>query len=209
MKHVFLRLLFMADAATSTAPVLSSDKLTELKTAKKSAWAALRAIEDDESKEYKDAKLALYKIESEIKAEETQLQKAANDAAIAEKRNERLGLNTKMLELHAKLIALRNDKKAAPADVAAAETEFNTAKEVVDNELLAKYAASSSAKKAVDGSSGQPSDDGKSSESKAAILELARAGKTKKEIEAEGYARSTVWHTINNAKKAGETFPNH
>jgi hypothetical protein len=209
MKNFFI-LLFraMADAATggATTPVLSSPKLTELKEAYKTAFKEVQKIDDPFSDEAKTVNMAAWKIQGEIKAEEARIQKEINDAKIAEARNQRLLLNQGQLDAYAALLALRADKKADPAKVTEAEQAFNTAKELVDNELLAKYAASKSAKPASENGTTEKS--GKSSEQKAAILELARAGKNHKEIEADGYARSTVWHTINNAKLAGETFPN-
>ena len=194
--------------AVVTAHVeLTSPKLVELKNAAKVAWKAMQSMEDPFAPETKTAKLAFYKAESEVKAEESALQKSANDAKIAEMRNKRLALNSSQIDALTVLIALRNDKKADPAKLSEAETVFNTAKEAVDNELLAKYAASKSAKVATPSENGTD-DKTSGGDNKAAILELARAGKTHKEIEEAGYKRSTVWHAINNAKKAGETFPN-
>lgn len=191
------------DSAGTITPEPTSELLTKLQGDYKTAWAEMLKHADPLSKEAKDAKMAVWKIEGEINNEIAAIAKKANDAKIAELRNARLALNQTQLDKYAVVLQLRADKKADPAKLAQAETEFATAKEAVDNELLAKYASSSSAKKTVV-TDGNPSTDGDAK--KAAILELARAGKTQKEIIAEGYARSTVWHTINNAKMAGETF---
>lgn len=194
------------DATTggeNSAPVLTSEKLDALKAQYAELWQKMLTMTDPFSKETKDAKLAVWKIESEIKAEEAALQKAANDAKIAELRNQRLQLNTNQLNALRALIAIENDKKATPEAKQAAIDEFNTAKELVDNELLAKFAASSAAKKSVPASDGEPSS-GKDSANKDAILEMYLAGKTQAEIQAAGFARSTVWHTINNYKKANQ-----
>lgn len=192
------------DAAGAVAPVvLTSEKLISLNVAYAAAWQAMIKITDPLSKDAKDAKLAVWKAEGEIKAEEATIQKGINDAKVAEMRNQRLALNQNQLDAHTNYLKILGTKGAKSDDLEAAQLAFNTAKELVDNELLAKYAASKSAKTAV-ATDGEVKD---ATDNQAAILELARAGKDHKEIEAEGYKRSTVWHTINNAKKAGETFP--
>lgn len=191
-----------AAPAEMAAPVLTSDKLTELNSKRKEIAAKLRTIEDFDSNEYKDASLALWSVNGEIKAEQANIIRQQKDAEMAEARNARLALNTNQLAAY---LAFKNAPKNTPADkLAELETAFNTAKEAVDNELLAKYAHSTPAKKAAS-ENGTPA---KTSVNKEAILEAARAGKNHTEIQEMGYARSTVWHTINNAKKAGETFPN-
>lgn len=182
------------------APELTSDKLAELKKQYATKWQEMLKMTDPFSQETKDAKLAVWKIEGEMKAEIQSLQKAANDAKVAEQRNQRLKLNQVQLDAFAALNVIKADKKADPAKLAEAQTAFDTAKEAVDNELLAKYAASKSAKSAGDKSA----ENGESSANKAAILELFHAGKSQKEIENAGFARSTVWHTINNFKKANQ-----
>lgn len=204
----FVRLLMAAivDAATggatvAPAPELSSPKLTELKGLYAEAWKAMLAMTDPFSKETKDAKLAVWKIEGDIKAEEQRIVKEQNDAKLTEQRNKRLELNKNQLSAYATLLALQADKKAKPEDVQTAQTAFDTAKELVDNELLAKYAASSSAKKSQSDKDAKP-ETGEAKANKAAIIELFVAGKTQKEIEEMGYARSTVWHTIDKYKKA-------
>lgn len=212
MRNSFLIQLFYAVAeglanggGNAPAP-LTSEKLTELEAAHAAAWAVMITMKDPKAQETKDAKLAVWKIEGEIKAEEARLNKEAQDAKLTEARNARLSLNQNQLDAYAALLAVKADKKATPEQVQTAQTAFDTAKEAVDNELLAKYASSSPAKKSSSTDTGTTSE---KSANKAAILELARAGKTKKEIEDAGYKRSTVWHTINDAKIAGETFPNH
>ena len=178
--------------------VLSSPKLIELQEAYKTAWGAMLQLTDPFAKETKDAKLAVWKIEGEIKAEEAAILKAENEARIAEQRNERLKLNKNQLNAHAALIAIKADKRASAEAVAEAQTAFDNAKELVDNELLAKYAKSAPAKKAVDGDAPKADKTAQTAE----IVEHYLSGKTNKEIEDLGFARSTVWHAINNYKKA-------
>lgn len=208
MKNVvFFRSPDVAEA-TATAAVKAeptSEKLVALKQAMKEKWSIARQIEDPFSDEAKAANMEVFKLKGEIAAEIAAIIAAENAAKIAEARNARLALNKNQLDLFASLLAVKADKRATAETVAAAQTAFDTAKELVDNELLAKYASSRPAKAAV---SSDGATTAKTSANKDAILELARAGKSHKEIEAEGHKRSTVWHTINNAKKAGETFPN-
>lgn len=203
MKNWFIVRLLTAVVEAATGAVeapLTSEKLEKLKADYRVAFKAIQAVEDPFSKEAIDAKLAAFKIEGEIAAEKAALQKAVNDAKIAEQRNLRLALNTAQFAAYDNLLKVKADKKSTPEQIAEAQTAFDTAKELVDNELLAKYANSSTAKKAkaVDG---QPVEKA-SSANKAAILEMFHAGKTHAEIEAAGYKRSTVWHTINDWKKA-------
>lgn len=187
-----------AGAIAPAAPVLTSDKLTALNESYAKAWDAMIAIKDPRSKEAKDAKLAVWKIDGEIKSEEAAIVKSQNEAKLTEKRNERLALNQTQLSAFEALVTARLDKKPDAAKIAELETSFNTAKEAVDNELLAKYAASKSAKAVVASDGADTGTDA----NKAAIIELHIAGKTNKEIEELGYKRSTVWHAVNNYKKA-------
>lgn len=199
-------LLDLAIAASGGAPetkVLTSEKLVALKEAMKAAWKAQNAFEDPFDPKAKDAKLAFLKAEGEVKSEESALQKAENDAKLQEAKNARIALNAAQFTAYDALNAVKANKKATPEDLAAAQSAFDTAREAVENELLAKYAGSKPAK-TTDGGETTVRD----TESKEAILALARAGKTQKEIVEAGHARSTVWHTINKAKIAGETFQN-
>lgn len=201
----FIKLFLTASVNAATGAVsapLTSEKLDQLNVAYATAWEKMITFKDPRAVETKNAKLEVFRIEGEIKAEELALQKAVNDAKIAEQRNLRLKLNSNQLDAYAALIAIKADKKATAEAVQAAQTAFDTAKELVDNELLAKYAASKSAKPKADGETAETD---KSSETKAAILEMFNAGKTHAEIEAAGYARSTVWHVIDKFKKANAT----
>lgn len=202
MKLHFLRMMFSALVETSApqAIELTSEKLTELKRQYTEQWQKMLTMSDPFSEETKNAKLALWKIEGEIKAEQAALQKAANDAKLAEMMNKRLELNANQLQAHAELLAVTNNKKSTPEEIQTATDKFNAAKEIVDNELLAKFAASKPAKVSSDKVAGEKSGNANT----AAIIELYLAGKTHKEIEEAGYKRSTVWHAINNYKKANQ-----
>ena len=198
MKKSFLAQLFYAvvesvgGPSPVVAPVLTSEKLTELKATRKTMCNEMRKIEDSESKDFLDAKLAIFKIDGEIKAEEAGILKAQNDAKIAEMRNERLKLSANY-----KAAILANTGKGANAETAAAEAN---AMEILNNELLAKYAGSRPAKVAT-GETSEKS--GKSSNVDATCFPLFAAGKSCKEVETEtGIARSTVWFSSDRYKKA-------
>lgn len=198
MKNSFFAQLFMAVAAGIAGggggevarPVIESEKLTTLKTQRKTLWNEMRKIEDSESKEFLDAKLAVWKIDGEIKAEEAAILKSINDAKIAEARNARLQLSANY-----KAAILANIGKGANQQTADAEA---AALEILNNELLAKYAHSKPAK-----SSDGTEKTGKSSNVDATCWPLFAAGKSCKEVETEtGIARSTVWFSSDRYKKA-------
>lgn len=193
-----------AEVATPEVAVptpLTSELLVKLRAEKKALWQEMLKHEDPDTDEAKNAALAVHKKAGEINAEEANLRKIENDAKITAARNERLKLAQNLIDaVTAKFTAPKN----TPADkMAEFDGAIATAREIVENELLAKFASSKPAKVAA--TDGTPA---KTSDNKDGILELARAGKTQKEIIEAGYKRSTVWHTINNAKIAGETFPN-
>ncbi len=210
MKQIFLVRLFAAiveavgGTAVATPKVLTSELLEKLKAEHKALWAELIKHEDPDSEEAKDASLAVFKKKGEIKAEEANLLKIENEAKQTAARNERLKFAQDLIDaVTAKVSAPKNTSADKMAEL---ESAVATAKEKVENELLAKFAGSKPAKTAAatDGTA-KVSEGGANKE---AILELARAGKTQKEIIEAGYKRSTVWHTVNNAKIAGESFTN-
>lgn len=177
----------------ATAPVLTSDNLTQLKATRKTVWNEMRKIEDSDSKEYLDAKLAVWKVDGEIKAEEAAILKEINDAKIAEARNQRLQLSANY-----KAAILANIGKAANQATADAEA---AALEVLNNELLAKYAHSKPAK------TGDATEKtGKSSNVDATCFPLFAEGKSCKEVEGiTGIARSTVWFSNDRYKKSKQS----
>lgn len=193
----------VTEVATQAVAELTSPLLVELRAKYVAAWQEQSKHVDPFSQGAKDAKMTAFKIEGEIAAEMARLNKEANDAKIAELRNERLKLVANLLD--AQKAILTSPKNTTPAAMAELQTAFETAQEIVNNELLAKYAASRPAKAKVEGETSTKTEGGANKE---AILEMARSGKTQKEIIEAGYKRSTVWHTVNNAKIAGETFAN-
>lgn len=165
-----------------------SELLTKLKSDKKAAWAEMRKFEDPDAPEAVEAKLAVYKIDQDIKAEIASLRKIEADAKIAEQRNARVAL---VDNYDAAVLALTNAKKD---DKPAAQDEVNTAREVIVNELLARYATSKPA------TGGTATTSGTKGATSKAIVELYIANKAggmndtenKKAIEAAGYSRGTT-----------------
>lgn len=185
--------------AQTQAQTLTSEKLTKLTADYSSAWAEMLKCSDPLSEAAKNAKLALYKIEAEINAEKSALTKAENERKLDEMRNERLKLNETQLKCFESFILAKSDKKLPAEKLAEIEAKFFEAKNVIDNELLARFASSTPGKKSVKNEGG-----GSQSEKSAQILQMYEAKKSHAEIEAEtGVPRSTIWHTINNAIKAG------
>lgn len=187
----------VTETATAPAPAQKpmSEKLNELRAAYKAAYDKARQIEDPFSPEAQTANMELWKIQGEIKKEEAAILKAAAEAKIAEMRNARLALVSNLLEAQKAVLSL--PKSATAEQRNDVENKLAEAKQVVENELLAKFAASKPAKSEASGEKAE-----RNSGNTAAIIELYLSGKTHSEIEAEGYARSTVWHAINNYKKA-------
>ncbi len=111
-------------------PEPTSEKLTKLRDDKKAAWKALISIEDGESKEAVDAKLAVYNVDQAIKAEITAIKAAEQAAIVAEKRNAKVAL---MDTYDAAVIALSTAPKA---DKQAAQDAVTAAREVIVNALL-------------------------------------------------------------------------
>jgi hypothetical protein len=183
---------------------LTSAVLVALKAEKKALWSELIKHEDPDTKEALEAKMNVWKKDGEIKAEIQRLESEANAQKIAEQRNIRLQLNTLQLDALRALIAEQSKKSPNAETVTTLQAAFDTAKEAVDNELLAKYAKSAVVKKSENGETKETSE--AAAAKKATILALYRSGKKHAEIETEtGFARSTVWHVINNAiTKEGE-----
>lgn len=209
MKSTFLFRLFAAIAeavgGNTVAPELTSQALTALKATRKAAWAEMLKHEDPDTAEALAAKQAVWKIDGEIAAEKQNLQKAVSDAKVAELRKERLQLNENQFVTYDALKAILADKKATPEAIAEKQNAFDTAKELVNNELLSKFGKAATVKKA-DGEATE----GSKSEAKAAILAAYVAGRTHAQIESDGIApRSTVWHVIDKAIKTGEVTKMH
>jgi hypothetical protein len=140
-----------ATVAAPPAPELTSEQLTKLQEDKKAAQTNLRTLAanpevDMESKEYLDAQLEVFRINKLIDAEKARIAKEQKDAELAEKRNARVGMADGLIT--AVLAAVGFDAATLTDDQRAA---FAGQREVVVNELLAKYATSAPAKAAATG----------------------------------------------------------
>ena len=224
MKRV---IMFFLDAAVhgaqsagvvmQTAPIVkvyNSEKLTQLRADKKAAWEALNnqnpeagTVYEFDSPEWLKQSMEVFRIGKLIDGEIAALKQAEVDAELSVKRSERVALNTAQLAAYDAMLAVNADKKATQeAKYAAAET-FRIAKEVVDNELLAKYASAKSVTTTATSTGG-----GERGATGAKILERLRAhiaeGKTStdavKSVIAEGFSRGTVGSVRTQMVKDGE-----
>lgn len=179
--------------------------IEDLKSAVLAAFQETRKFEDPFSEEYKAAKLAYAKAEGELKSAEMAAVKVAQEAELAEKKNARLALNTAQLDAYEAFLNGKRTKGIDPAKMAEIEAAFVTAKEAVDNELLAKFAGSSPARKSTTPATDGESTNGKSTKGKTDEIcwPLFAAGKTPKEVEAiTEIPRSTVWFSYDRLRKA-------
>ena len=184
----------MNELTTTEEPeVLTSDKLIALQTELKTKKAALRAIDDMDSNEYETALGEIFKTNAAIKAENAELLAAKRKAEIAEANNKRIALFDEAVAAYVANEATKADKKADQTAKDAAAADYAAKRESVVNILVGSTQKSSSTSKA---------DGGKAGENAAAIVALHLDGKTNSEIEDAGYAKSTIWHAINNYKKS-------
>lgn len=167
-------------------PEPQSEKLTALKAELNDKWAKMVKLPAG-SKEALDANLDVYKQQKLIDAEIANIRKAEADLKVAELRNARVAM-------------MDNYDKATGDDKA-------KLREAIVNELLAKYAHSTPAKVATDGSTG-----GSKGATSAAIKEIllseiaggATVTDAKKAAEAKGYSRGTTGAVATAMIKAGE-----
>ena len=201
----------VVNATTATPPaqkVWESENLTKLKADKKTAFDVLRKIEDTDSQEWLDAQMEVYKIGKQIEAEIANLKKAEADAILAEKRNERV----KLLDNYdSAVLALSNLPKNATAEAKnAAGDAVKNSREIIVNELLAKFAGAKPATTAT-GTATTATGAGRGATGeliKASLLGHIAAGKSNTEAVkatiAEGYTRGTTGAVMTAMKKAGE-----
>lgn len=181
---------------------LNSAKLETLKGDYSAKWAELGKITEPFSTEAVSLKLEIFRIDKEISGEIANLTKQANEAAAAEKRNERL----KLMDNYDAAVIAKNHADAEIAKIAVgkrtpeqlavaneANDAMQAARDIVTNELLARYATSSPAKTAVVGGEKTGT---KSAEIKALYIQYTGEGKTSTEAEklivAAGYSRGTT-----------------
>jgi len=209
MRHSFLlsAIAFLtagateAQAATGAAviaqKVYTSDKLTALRAARKVEAGKLNAIEDTESEDYAKQFDIVFKADQEIKAEIANLKQAEREAEIQEKRAAKVSLFDTCITAWDANTAAQADKKMSLEDKNAVYDAYKTAREVVVNMLLGTVAKPATASTGTAGAS-----TGTAGANAEAIVALFLAGETLAQIEAKGYAKSTVWHAVNNYKIA-------
>lgn len=185
------------NTAASPAPekVYTSDKLTAIDADIKSRKSALRAIEDMDSAEYETALGELVKANAERKAEIANIKAEERKAEQAEVRNKRVAMFDNAVSAIIANNAVQADKKSTQEQKDEAAKLAAETRELVVNALLGST-PKPAATEAGDKKSGS------SSANREAIVALWMAGKTHAEIELEGYAKSTVWHAINDYKIA-------
>lgn len=203
MKQIFFKRYFIAIAEDGASVVVLTpvETIAKLKSEKSAKFTELKNITDSDSIEATNLSLAIYKLTQDIKAQEAIIAKAEREQEIAMKRNERIKLVDTLLEAHEHVLKVHATKSSTLEDKNAASDAFKAAKDVVSNELLAKYAAPVRAVS----TDGAPAS-GKSK----AIVELFIEGRAygkgdteiMKEIVSAGFARGTAWHAVNNYKKS-------
>lgn len=194
-----------SEAPAKVVPIEpQSEKLTELRSKRLEFKKLARTFEPDSAEE-ENALLEAYKIDQLIKAEIVAINAAEAKQKLEIARNERIALFTNALialfggnaeQLEAQIAGLTDEQK----------TLFDTASNVVKNELLAKYAGNKPATAKTSGDDKKAGDGATKND----IVELHIANvasgmddsASRKAIEALGHARSTVWHAVNNYNKA-------
>lgn len=137
--------------AHAPAPEPTSEKLTELKSKKKELYEKEVKAEYD-SKEWLDLRLEGFKISEQIKAEIANIKKAESEAELQVKRNERIALLDNVLDLHTQVVNSIGNQGMSLEEKNAVNDQFQKAREVVVNELLAKYAGAKPAAPSTNGS---------------------------------------------------------
>lgn len=197
-------------------PKTPEQLIEDFKAERATKWAALKEIEDSSSKEFVDGQLEIFKIGSKIKEQEAKIEQAKKEAELQVKRNGRVQLQ-KDLEAairaeveHRINVFDKSEKTQSDIDAMNALTDVTkAAREIVVNELLAKYATSTPSKPATEGSSTTPSTGGKiQAEIKEKLLALIGGGKTPteavKSLIDEGYSRGTAGAVRTQMVKDGE-----
>lgn len=126
------------DAAGPAPKVYDSPELQKVRAAIKEKLAAVRAETDDEKSFALNEEL--FNLRKEERGELAKLKAAEAQAELDARRSERVKLLDDLLAMHIANTSMQADKKASTEDKAASQSAFDAAREVVANELLAKYA---------------------------------------------------------------------
>ncbi len=178
----------------------TSDKLIELRKQRLDFKLLARTFEPDSDAE-NDALMNAYKIEQQIKTEIATIKTEHAKMVLDAERNKRVALNTKQF-----VILFGSDdlfKQYLNGLTAEQRAEFTTANEIVNNELLSKFGKSVTSKPTTGTTTaGQTADGANKSDIVTQHIQNVANGlsdsDSRKQIEKLGFARSTVWHAVNN-----------
>lgn len=177
----------------------TSDKLVELR-AKKLEFKKLARTFEPDSVDEENALMEAYKTEQLIKAEIANIKSIEAKQLLDVARNERVKLFDDAIA--ALLVTGYNPFEAMTPEQ---KTTYDAAREIVVNELLAKYATSKPAA-AKSAGTAKSADGASRDEIVTAHIANIAAGMddsaSRKSLEAAGHKRSTVWHAVNNYNKA-------
>jgi hypothetical protein len=183
------------------APEPESETLVKLRADKKVAYDAMIAAEFD-TKPWLDAQMEMYKIGKLIEAEIANIAKQKQQAELVEKRNARIQLLTNLEDLLKEQFTFESTQHDSTDQAYIAQSnEINdrvkAAREIVQNELLARFATSTPSKSVATGETKPTGQKGATGERiRAAFIANRAAGMTDtdnvKAIIASGESRGTT-----------------
>lgn len=177
----------------------TSDKLTELRATELHHKQLARTFEIG-SDEEEAALMEAYKTKQLIKAEIANIANEAAKLALDAARNERVKLLDNVLDAYAMYISDTTNE--------AAKSDYEAKREIVANELLAKYATSKPATAKLTNTNHRMGSGDGATKDDIVALHIANVASgmddsaSRKSLEAAGHKRSTVWHAVNNYNKA-------
>lgn len=191
-------------------PEPTSDKLETLKIALIDAQKIV-ATQEPGSAAFTDAMIKAFQVGKEIDAEKLNIKKLLHEQEVAMKRNERIALFDEAIVAYDAVIAI-NATEASIDEKNAVYDAYKAKREIVVNELLAKYATSKPSTVATQGVAKSTSTNGNKAADILAMFHEQRAqgipdATIKKNIEAAGHARGTVgavilaWQRANGEKE--------
>lgn len=179
-------------------PEPASELLTKLRNDYSVAFDAMKLLTD--INEQQKSMLVTFKIQKEIEGEITNIKTLARDAEAQMKRNERIKLVDTLLAAHVAKLMVDSDKKSTEEARNVANDAFNAAKDVVQNELLARYGTSKPSTSVATGTTSTGERGAKGAEILAEHQANLAGGKTvpesKAAIVASGHAVGTVGAVI-------------
>lgn len=192
----------------------TSDKLTAIR-AEQDVLMAQQSDANLDRKQRLELNMKLFKLTSDENAEIAAIKRAEAELLLADKRNARAKLfydavdAIKMEYKHYyEVFSVSGKTDADIAEMNKFTDAAKTAGEIVVNELLGKLATNTPAKSVATGTTSTVNGDKGAATGEIVAMHIANlaAGQSKtdsrKNIETAGYARSTVWHAINNWEKA-------